>query len=153
MQRDEVFYLHSNLLFQQFSHGYIDFLGLVRNGLRRHGHALQSSLNPSKTGDPGHKVMKGKNDNTNKQETKRGDLGPSTALGLPSSSVWIQKSQSKCWMNPFSGSSFTQQTWLIIASGNIVFPLGDIRKWHKGERGCCSSLKEKAALGGNHTNT
>lgn len=37
-------------------------------------------------------------------------------------------------MNPFSGSSFTQQTLLIIASANIVFSLGDIRKY-KDERG------------------
>lgn len=30
MQRDEVFYLHGNLLFQQFTGCYIGFLGLVK---------------------------------------------------------------------------------------------------------------------------
>lgn len=42
--------------------------------------ALQSSL---KDGAPGHKIMK-EEDNINKQETKPGDLGPSTALAPPS---------------------------------------------------------------------
>lgn len=44
MQRHEVFYLHSNILFQQFTYCSIGFLGLVKNGLQKHRCALQSSL-------------------------------------------------------------------------------------------------------------
>ena len=154
MQRNEVFYLQNNLLFPQFIHSYTGFLDLVT--MAPGSIAMNLAEQPdhfTKTRALGQKVMReGNNNKQTRNKTRRpGTMHSSRASIL--SSVWIQKSQSKCWMNPFSGSSFTQQTLLIIASANIVFSLGDIRKCVQRWKGYRSTLKEKAASRENEANT
>lgn len=85
MQRNEVFYLQNNLLFPQFIHSYTGFLDLVK--MAPGSIAMKLAEQPdhfTKTRALGQKVMREGNNNINKQETKPGDLGPSTPQEPPS---------------------------------------------------------------------
>lgn len=84
MQRDEVSYSHSNLLFQQFTGCYIGCLGLTQ---KASGSIAVSPAQqpPQFTEDKaqGHDVGKEENNHINQQETKPGDLECSSPQSYP----------------------------------------------------------------------
>ena len=87
MQRDEVFYLHSNLLFQQLTDCCIGFLGLVEKAPGNIPVSLAAQPHQfTKTKALGQEVRKEENNNINKQEKNPGGLGTSTPQRHPYSS-------------------------------------------------------------------
>lgn len=118
MQRDEVFYLHSNLLFQQLTGWYIDFLGLDEKAPGNI--AVSFTQQPvhkdqfTKTKALGYEDRKEEN-NINKKQNQEGWASPplkasQTAFGCPSghSSGYGGHRLNVCWLNPFPGSSVIQ---------------------------------------------
>lgn len=84
MQRDEVFYSHSNLLFQQFTGCYIGFLGLIQKASG--GIAVspaQQSHQFTEDKAQGHEVRKEENNHIHQQETKPRDLECSSPQSYP----------------------------------------------------------------------
>lgn len=146
-----MFYLHSNLLFQQFSHDYIGFLGLVKM-------ASGCMAIPCRAASPLQRreiqAIKSRRKKQQHKQTRNKTRRPGTVhYSRASIFLCLDTEVTEYMLNETLFRFIIHSAWLIIASANIVFPLVDIRKWHKGERACCSVLKEKEVLGGNHMNT